>query len=270
MSALGDLRQAGIEADGSNVQLFNSGAQLTVNGPALKKTTVTTDTTAGASTYTAAQLLGGYIRRDPSGADRSDVSPTAALIIAACKQYKVGTSFEFVIQNTADANEQITLTAGTGVTLTGNVVIKYGTAMRFLAVITSSSAVTIYSIGVLATLRSDITVPATITTAGAATYTAAQLLGGLILRDPNGAGRSDVTPTAALIIAAIDGAVIGSSFEFTIRNDADAAETITVTAGTDVTLSGTMTIAQSNAKRFKVVVTAATTVTIYSLGTVVF
>lgn len=109
----------------------------------------------------------------------------------------------------------------------------------------------------------------TIATADAATYTAAQLLGGLILRDPAGGARSDVTPTAALIIAAITQAGVGNSFEFTIRNTADAGETITVTAGTDVTLSGTMTIAQNNTKRFLCVVTASTTVTIYSLGTVV-
>lgn len=109
-------------------------------------------------------------------------------------------------------------------------------------------------------------------TVGAVTYTAAQLLGGLILRDPNGAGRSDVTPTAALIVAAIPGCAVGTAFEFEIRNTADAAETITVTAGTTVTLSGTMTIAQNNTKRFLAVITAVGTpaVTIYSRGTVVF
>lgn len=111
----------------------------------------------------------------------------------------------------------------------------------------------------------------TSTTAGAVTYTAAQILGGLILRDPNGSGRSDVTPTATLIVAAIPDAKVGSSFEFTIRNTADAAETITVTAGTGVTLSGTMTIAQNNTKRFLAVVTSVTSpaVTVYSLGTIV-
>ncbi len=113
------------------------------------------------------------------------------------------------------------------------------------------------------------TTVSTINTAGAATYTAAQLLGGLILRDPAGGARSDVTPTAALIIAAITGAAVGDSFEFTIRNTADANETITVTEGVGVTLSGTMTIAQNNSKRFLCVVTAADAVTIYSLGTVV-
>lgn len=110
-------------------------------------------------------------------------------------------------------------------------------------------------------------------TAGARTYTAAELLGGLILRDPNGGARNDVTPTAALIVAGIAGAVVGSSFEFTIRNTADAAETVTVTAGAGVTLSGTMTIAQSNSKRFLAVCTnvggGTEAVTVYSLGTVV-
>ena len=106
-------------------------------------------------------------------------------------------------------------------------------------------------------------------TAGARTYTAPELLGGLILRDPAGAGRSDVTPTAAAIIAELEDQPIGASFEFTIRNTADANETITVTAGTGVTLSGTMTIAQNNSKRFLAVVTGASTVTIYSLGTTV-
>lgn len=118
----------------------------------------------------------------------------------------------------------------------------------------------------------NVVLAATDATAGALTYTAAMLRGGLLLRDPNGGSRSDVTPTAALIVAAIPGAIVGSSFEFTIRNTADAGETITVTAGSGVTLSGTMTIAQNNSKRFLVIcdnVTVSTeAVTIYSLGTI--
>jgi len=106
-------------------------------------------------------------------------------------------------------------------------------------------------------------------TADAVTYTAAELLGGLILRDPNGGARSDVTPDATDIVAAIENAGAGDAFEFTIRNTADAAETITLTAGTGITLSGTMTIAQNNSKRFLVVLTSTTAATIYSLGTVV-
>jgi hypothetical protein len=89
------------------------------------------------------------------------------------------------------------------------------------------------------------------------------------LRDPAGSNRSDVTPSAALIVAAIPNAVVGSVFEFVIINEADAAETITVTAGATVTLSGTMTIAQNNQRRFRAQVTAIGTpaVRITSIGT---
>lgn len=123
-------------------------------------------------------------------------------------------------------------------------------------------------------------VATTKTTAAAVTFSAAEVLGGLILRDPAGAARADLLPTAAALLAAIPGGVgggaaaVGLSFEFEIRNTADAAETITVTTNTGLTLSGTMTIAQNNQKRFIAVVTVATpgseAITVYSAGTVVF
>jgi hypothetical protein len=113
----------------------------------------------------------------------------------------------------------------------------------------------------------------TVTTASAVTLTAAQILGGLILEDPNGGAATATLPTAALLLAAIPGAVVGTSFEFTIRNTADAAETITVAGGTGGTISGTATIAQNNSKRFLVrltnVTAASEAYTVYSLGTIV-
>lgn len=113
---------------------------------------------------------------------------------------------------------------------------------------------------------------ATIATAGNATLTAAQLLGGMILRDPNGGARTDTTPTATQIRNALGSQLKNNlGFKFTIRNTADASETITLGAGSGVTISGTATIAQNNSKEFLVVVTnkSTPTVTIYSLGTVV-
>jgi len=116
--------------------------------------------------------------------------------------------------------------------------------------------------------------PTTIATASAVTYTTDQFKTGFILRDPNGLARADVTPTAAQIVAAYPDCNVGFSFDVHIRNTADAAETITLTAGTGVTISGTATIAQNNAKTFRCVVTNITigsqAVTAYSLGTVVF
>lgn len=126
----------------------------------------------------------------------------------------------------------------------------------------------------ISTLTYPKTVPATEVTAGNVTYTTTQMLGGLILRDPAGGARTDTTPTAAQLVAAIANPIVGTSFYLDIRNTADAAETITVAGGTGVTTSGTMTIAQNNSKRFLVrldnVTASSEAATIYSLGTVVF
>ena len=110
---------------------------------------------------------------------------------------------------------------------------------------------------------------ATDATAAAITYTVTQILGGLLLRNTNGAARADLLPTVSNLVAAIEGCQVGTAFEFTIRSA--GAETITVTTNTGWTLSGTMTIATANSKRFAAVITGmvpgAETATLYSLGT---
>jgi|SRR5262245_6468642 len=74
--------------------------------------------------------------------------------------------------------------------------------------------------------------PTSINTAGAVTYTIAQLMTGIIVRDPNGAARTDVLPTAALIVAGVPGLKVGDIIRCKLVNGADAAEAITLTAGT--------------------------------------
>jgi len=111
----------------------------------------------------------------------------------------------------------------------------------------------------------------TVTTAGAHTYTTAEILSGLILRDCAGSSRTDVLPTAANLVAAVQGAMVNHAFEVEIRNDADAsAETLTISAGTGGTTSGTMTVADGATKRFAIVFTNVTigseAYTVYSLG----
>lgn len=78
----------------------------------------------------------------------------------------------------------------------------------------------------------------TITDAGAATLTAAQVIGGLICRDPAGASRTDTLPTAALLVAGMKDPAIGDVVQCTIINDADAAETITIAAGSGGAFAG--------------------------------
>lgn len=67
--------------------------------------------------------------------------------------------------------------------------------------------------------------------AGGVTLTAAEVLGGIVVADPNGAGRTYTLPTAALLVAAIPGAAVGDIVRCLIVNGADAAEAITLAAG---------------------------------------
>lgn len=119
----------------------------------------------------------------------------------------------------------------------------------------------------------------TLTTAGNGTYTAAQLFGGVIRRDCNGASRSDTTDTAANIIATAGLGVDGMSFECVLVNVSDAAETITIIGGSGVsvwanaaagayTAGGTasQTLAQHESAILKFVRTSATTVDLHIIG----
>lgn len=112
---------------------------------------------------------------------------------------------------------------------------------------------------------SQVTVTAETATA---TLTAAELLGGFIDGTPTAAATYTL-PTAALMFAALNQGGVGNAIEFTIKNSAAGAYTITVAAGTGGTEKGTMTIAQNNSKRFMLIVTSSTTYDVYSLGTVV-
>lgn len=104
--------------------------------------------------------------------------------------------------------------------------------------------------------------PVTISTAGNATYTAAQLLTGYILRDPAAGNRTDVLPTAALLVAAMAGSAptsqnypaVGVSVHFVLHNISSTANTVALSLGTGGTTGmggstywvfGTTTIAQN-------------------------
>jgi hypothetical protein len=74
----------------------------------------TVNAAAEATTYTAAQILGGVIIRDCASSARSDVLPTAALLIGALKEDMVGQVIKCLIVNNSDAAETITIVAGDG------------------------------------------------------------------------------------------------------------------------------------------------------------
>lgn len=85
--------------------------------------------------------------------------------------------------------------------------------------------------------------PSAVATAGAGTYTAAQISTGVITRDCAGAARTDTTDTAAAIIAAIPSlATLYAEYSFYVVNITAATYTITLAGGTGVSLTTTMAI----------------------------
>lgn len=74
------------------------------------------------------------------------------------------------------------------------------------------------------------------------------------------------TDTAAAIVAAMPNAQVGQAYLLKIRNSSGSANTATITAGSGVTLHGTMTIAQNVTRDFVVVLTSLSAVDIYSMG----
>lgn len=127
------------------------------------------------------------------------------------------------------------------------------------------------SVGLYSRLAVDFETINPVALTNAATMTAAQMRGGMIVGTPTGAANY-TTDTATNIIndfLSFCSPFIGQSYEFVIQNISAGANTITLAAGTGVTLSGgTVTIAQNAARRFKVVITnvVSPAVTIYQVS----
>lgn len=209
-----------------------------------KRVTPAQITTVGAATYTIAQMQTGLILRDPVGADRSDVTPTAALLVAAFKTPYVGLGFEFDLWNQSDhagASEVITITGGAGCTLSPTAItLVRGERKRFIVEVTNITAgAEAYTVHEVGRQREPSTVKKAITTdigTGNKTLTAAQMLGGIVHQDPGGAANVTLA-TATLVIAALDNPIVGTSFDFFLCNDASgAAELMTLVAGAGNTL----------------------------------
>lgn len=106
--------------------------------------------------------------------------------------------------------------------------------------------------------------PAQVTTAGPATVPAASIVNAIYSRDCGASGRTDTFDSTANIIAALPGAVTGTSFDFVVLNSG-AANTLTLAAADgSTTFTGTKTVAHGKAKILKGYVTGATTITIQS------
>lgn len=243
--------------------LVTSGAS-----PALTGEKTTALNTVGAGTILAAALLGGVVLRGgaQSGSAFTDTTDTAALIAAALPS---GTPFpvalEVLYQN--NTNGIATIAGGAGITVSANTVVPGNSWARFLLTMTSATAGTMVGISA----GSVTALPASQYSTAAlqsAQMTAAQVAGAAWVNfDNTGTTPANLQmPTAANLIAAIPNAQIGMNYMLAIRNSSGSANTATITTATGITLTGTMTIAQTVTRLFNVSMTGAATVTVQSMG----
>ncbi len=108
-------------------------------------------------------------------------------------------------------------------------------------------------------------------TAGDVTYSANAILGGLQVRNPNGAARIDTIPSATDILAQIPQHFPNISFRLKIRNEGASGETVTLAASTGITLVGDCVIQPETTREFFFHVTSVTimggtdAITVYDL-----
>lgn len=272
MSVKGLLLRWGAYSDGTRWHQFKSGGDITANGLIAGKTVVTTTSfTLTALTLTAAQLRGGYVKYDPIGDSRTVVLPTGTLLDAAFRYKNVGTSIEFIFENIGSVGEIVTLSIlATGNTLSPtHITLDGGEAIRLLAVRTGTGAWTFYGLSVVGgTAIDDVVTVNTVSTVGAGTYTAAHIMGGVILRDPAGAARTDTLSTGTLLQAAMPLTTVGAAVRCQVKNISDADnETITLAGavGTDL-IPATVVIRPGEVATLLFVTTGTNTYDVFCLG----
>lgn len=90
-----------------------------------------------------------------------------------------------------------------------------------------------------ARVTTDASAPGSDATAGNITYTAAQLLAEIFVRNGGTLARTDVFPTAALIVAALAAkygkATVGMRFDWLLVNDGGVGGTVAITLGAGMT-----------------------------------
>ena len=215
--------------------------------------------TAGAGSLTGAALVGGVITRTGPTGDYTDTTVTAAALLAALgATTPVNTSWLVYIKNTVPFTA--TLAGGTDVTLSGQTLIPANSVGTFLLTYSAiTPAFTMRGLEVSPMTTSPLTVATALNTVGAATITAAGIVGGLTTRGGTQSATAmvDTTDTAVAIVAALPNANIGQSFFWTFRNNTDGQST--VTAGAGVTVTGGI-VPKNTWTKFLVTLTSLTAV----------
>lgn len=228
---------------------------------------ITTISTVGAGTLTAAALAGGIITRSGSTGAYTDTTDTAANLLLQLPTFVQNSAKTVHIRNTVNYAE--TIVGGTNVTIAGSAVVPANSVGYFLLVRTDANTAT-----PTFTMTGFDMVPLTVTpyaaatalsTVGAGTITAAGIAGQVTTRSgTQTAVFTDTTDTAVNIVAALPDAVIGQSFLYTYVNN--TLWQATLAGGSGVTASGSLVVPAGCSLEALVTVTSLTAVSFQSLG----
>lgn len=223
--------------------------------------------TVGAGTITGAGIAGGVTTRGgaQSGTPFTDTTDTATAILAATANVAIGGSWEYTYVN--NTNATATLQAGSGVTLSGTVVIPANSWTRFLVTYSAAGAFTMAAI--IQGQIGDVP-PAKFTTAALSvgTLAAGSITGAAftVLTNTGATPGAQTVRTAAQMLADIPGAAPGFSSMIRIGNTGAGTFTLTADGGATVTITGTNTIAQNVFRDYVLTFNSATTATIQFVG----
>lgn len=217
---------------------------------------------AGASeTIAAAQIVGGVYTRSGATAAVTATTDTAAAIITALGA-RVGQTFNFQYTNNNTAAGAVTIAGGTGVTMSGAALVPIGYTATFVGTVVTSTTVTLTNVDVKPTQTFPATQFTSVST-GNGTAAAGALEGGQFTVYATSGATALTTRTAAQMITQA-GLAVGQSYILRVYNT--NAGTLTLTGGTNVTITGTATIATAVFRDYVVTVTGAAAITFQNIG----
>ena len=221
--------------------------------------------TGATGTLTAAAMLSHDILRSGPTAAFTDTTDTAANVQAAWLLAGTGNSFVFTYQNTTAF--AATLAGGTGVTLSGNLIVPANTWARFLVVWTGANTLSMYNVSAaeLSPLPIVQYTTSSVTTGsiGAGIITGSQMN---VWNQTGNTPGAQLVRTAAQMLADTPNGRVGMSVFVRIINSGTGTLTVTADSGATVTLTGTMTLATLTFRDFMLTFNTATTATLQQIG----
>lgn len=227
-------------------------------------------TTVGAGTLTAAILLSGLVARSGPVADFTDTTDTGTAIDLALGQPAIGAAFSFTVKNTVAFAD--TIAGGTGVTVTGRTVVPGNSTVEFLLTKTAANTYTMFGIGVQQQgFFGANAFNATADDGTTQTLTAAMIIGGNTTYHitTGGTTPSLTLPLGTAMDTAIPDMRPGQSYVLRVINKNSGNATIVTNTGW--TLSGGTLVAATNTwKEFLVTKTGTGTYTGVNVGSGTF